>query len=302
MVHSDYQLDNLKRRFIDLESKYVSKIDNSSKIGMMAKVDNIESSYPSYSYIMKDYDESNLAKKMGVLSTSKVGSPVTIIDAEKQLIFSEEKIISEKKFGTFFRMICHRWENVKELQNLWSSRNGGRYKCLNGDKGEVLAALYIRKDQQDVSDSNDTQSWWSWITSWGSQSQKYDPYEGIIPILAIQMPGSAESNIIMIEEQGVKFDGSFPHGLEWKVGNTTYIGDFGEVIAVGKKDNTEYIAIRTDDDDERDQKIVIIASWVVTYITKAEYEEEQVRIARIQNWNDDFEYRYPEVRIDPDAP
>lgn len=290
-------LDTLKRRFIDLESKDVSKIANSSKIGMMAKVDKTETeTYPNYSYIIKDYFDSNLAKKMGVLSTSKVGSPVTIIDAEKQLIFSE------KKKGTFFGMISYSWETVKGLENEWSSRNGGRYKCLNGDKGEVLAALYIRKHQQDVSDSNDTQSWWSWITSWGSQSQKYDPYEGIIPILAIQMPGSAESNIILIEEQGVKFDGSFPHGLEWKVGNTTYIGDFGEVIAVGKKDNTEYIAIRTDDDDECDQKIVIIAADKVTYITKAEYEEERVRLARIQNWNDDFEYRYPEVRIDPDAP
>ncbi len=293
MFHSDYQLDKLKRRFIDLESENVSKIDNSSKIGMMARVDKIESSYPSYSYIMKDYNDSNLAKKMGVLSTSKVGSPVTIIDAEKQLI------ISEKKEGNFFCMNNYCWEPVNGLEKQWSSRNGGRYKCLNGDKGEVLAALYT---EQDVSDSNDTQSWWSWITSWGSQSQKYDPYEGDIPVLAIQMPGSAESNIILIEEQGVKFDGSFPHGLEWRVGNTTYIGDFGEVIAVGINCTTEYIAIRTDDDDERDQKIVIIDADKVTYMTKAEYEEEGARLARIQNWNDDFEYRYPEVRIDPDAP
>lgn len=291
MVLSDFQLDNLKRRFIDLESIDVSKIDNSSKIGLMAKVDKIENSM-NYSYIKKDYFDSNLAKKMGVLSTSKVGSPVTIIDAEKQLISSEK---------TSFGMISYSGGTIEGLENQWSSRNGGRYKCSNGDKGEVLAALYIHKHQQDVSDSNDTQSWWSWITSWGSQSQKYDPYEGKIPILAIQMPGSAESNIILIEEQGVKFDGSFPHGMEWKVGNRCYYGDFGKVIAAGKDDNSEYIAIRTDDDDERDQKIVIIDADALTYMTKSEYDEEQASLTRVQNWNDDFDSRYPDVKIDPDS-
>ena len=287
-------LDDLKRRFSDLESEKVSKIDNSSKIGLMAKVDKRDS-FKNLSYIKKDYNDSNLAKKMGVLSTSKVGSPVTIIDAEKQLISSEKTFYMINAYGTSLGA-------VNTLREQWSSRNGGRYKCLNGDKGEVLAALYTHKHQQDVSDSNDTQSWWSWITSWGSQSQKYDPYEGKIPILAIQMTGSAGSNIILIEEQGVKFDGSFPHGLEWKVGNTSYYGDFGEVIAVGEYYSGEIIAIRTDDDDERDQKIVLIAANAVTYMTKAEYEEEGARLARIQNWNDDFEYRCPEVRIDPDAP
>ena len=42
-------LDDLKRRFSDLESEKVSKIDNSSKIGLMAKVDKIEYS-KNYSY------------------------------------------------------------------------------------------------------------------------------------------------------------------------------------------------------------------------------------------------------------
>lgn len=284
------QLDDLKRRFIDMESKDVSKIDNSSKIGMMAKVDYRDAFY------LKGYNNSNLAKKMGVLSTSKVGSPVTIIDAEKQLIFSEKTFYVNHSFYTdLYETI----EAINALEKEWSSRNGGRYEALNGEKGEVIAAIHCKQDE---SDSDDTPSWWSWITSWGGQSQKYDPYEGDIPVLAIQMTGSAGSNIILIEEQGVKFDGSLPHGMEWKVGNRCYYGDFGEVIAVGKSYDSEYIAIRTDDDDERDQKIVIIGANSVTYMTKAEYEEEGARIARILNWNDDFEYRYPEVRIDPDAP
>ena len=198
------------------------------------------------------------------------------------------------------------YESVRKaldsLKAEWELKNGGRYMCLNGDKGEVIAAIYTYQDVVNSNDSENTQGWLSWITGWGSQVEpkKDDLYQGKKPILAIRMIEPAEPKIILIGEQGVRFDGSFTHGREWEVGNRCYYGDVGEVIAAGKFHTTEYIAIRTYDEDER-LKIAIINADAVTYINKCEYNEDQASLARIENWNDDFDYRNPPVKIDPDS-
>ena len=92
---------------------------------MMTEVNNLDAVY---------CDASDLGRIIGVVSTSKVGSIVKIIDKEAVYNSCSELIPN---------MIERRDNSTRTalsaLQQEWESGNGGRYKCLNGDKAEVIS-------------------------------------------------------------------------------------------------------------------------------------------------------------------